>query len=276
MSPRFDTIPPVLGALGCVLWRAEQRGEGKPTKVPHCVANPSRKASSTDPTTWATFADAIEAYAALADRFAGVGVVLTKSAGITCIDLDRVIDATGTLDARAQTIIDRCDSWTEVSPSGTGLHVFVRGTVARALKGEQIEVYSDARYIAITGHRWPGTPDTLQWQKGYLDYLVRLADEGERPRRIYNGPQTPAPDDLAGALLAKLERWSVPVARLKRWSDGFLVELPECPWADEHTTGREGAAVMIRASGAYDFVCLHAHCAGRDWRDFRAAMETRS
>jgi hypothetical protein len=276
LDVRPDEIPAELRALGWVLWRAEQRGTGKATKVPYIVAEPSRMASSTDPATWGTFQDAIEAHAALGNRFAGVGPVLTKSAGISCIDLDRVLGADGQLDPRAQTIIDRCDSWTERSPSGTGLHVFVRGTVPRGLRGNQIEVYSDARYIAITGHRWPGTPTTLRWQQSYLDYLVQRADDGERPRRPYTGPQTPAPDDLAGELLAKLERWGVPVARLKRWSDGFLVELVECPWAGEHTTGRGGAAVMIRASGAYDFTCLHQHCGRRDWRDFRGVMETRS
>lgn len=275
LDVRADAIPPELRALGVVLWRAEQRGDGKPTKVPYMVADPQRKASSTDPATWGTFADAVEAYQALGDRVAGVGVVLARSAGITCIDLDRVL-ANGRLDARAQTIVERTDSFTEISPSGTGLHVFVRGTVSRALKGEQIEVYSDARYIAVTGHRWPGTPATLRWQQSYLDHLVRLDEASERPRRIYTGPRTSAPDDLVGALLAKLATWGVPVARLKRWSDGYLVELVECPWADEHTTGRDGAAVMIRASGAFDFTCLHAHCARRDWRDFRAAMETQS
>jgi len=64
-------------------------------------------------------------------------------------------------------------------------------------------------------------------------------------------------------------------ARLKRWAGGFLVELTECPWAAEHTTGAGGAAVMIHASGAFDFTCLHAHCARRAWRDFRAVMEAR-
>jgi hypothetical protein len=83
----------------------------------------------------------------------------------------------------------------------------------------------------------------------------------------------PPPDDLAGALLAKLADWGIPGARLKRWQDAYLVELDRCPWSDQHTTGPGGAAVMIRASGAYDFTCLHAHCAGRTWRDFRAAME---
>src|SRR5262249_13204136 len=153
---------------------------------------------------------------------------------------------------------------TEVSPSGTGLHLFVRGTVARALKGNQIEVYSEGRYIAITGHRWAGTPDTLRWQQPYLDHLVRLDTEARAPHRAYTGPATPPPDDLAGALLAKLQTWGIPVSRLKRWQDGFLVELVACPWADEHTTGRGGAAVMIRASGAFDFMCHHAHCGRRD------------
>jgi len=45
--------------------------------------------------------------------------------------------------------------------------------------------------------------------------------------------------------------------RIKRWQDGYLVELARCPCAAAHTTGGPGgAAVMIRASGAFDFTCL--------------------
>jgi hypothetical protein len=281
LALRFDTIPAELRALGCVLWRAEPRGDDKPAKVPYRVAEPTRKASSTDAASWAPFADAVDAYGALADHpadpvrgpVAGVGVVLTQPAGVTCIDLDNVIDHDGRLDVRAATIVERCDSWTEISPSGRGLHVFVLGTVPQALKGAQIEVYSTARYIAITGHRWPGTRAALRPQQPYLGHLARIASKGDCPRRSWTGPSTP-PDDLAGALLAKLAAWGVPVARLKRWQGGFLVELEACPWADEHTTGPGGAAVMIHASGAYDFTCLHAHCAGRGWREFRASMES--
>jgi hypothetical protein len=267
---RPDMIPRELRELRWVLWRAEHRGPGKPTKVPYQTSQPRAKASSTDPDTWSSFEDAVDAYSAL--EVDGIGVVLTQTAGISCIDLDRVI-GNGALDIRAETIVERCNSWTEISPSGTGLHIFVRGSVTTAIKGDQIEVYSTARYIAITGHRWPGTPRELKYQQGYLDALVALDRDSSSSRRPYTGPRTPPPDDLAGAVLAKLERWGVPVARLKRWQDGFLVELVACPWADEHTTGPAGAAVMIRASGAYDFTCQHAHCAGRRWREFRAAME---
>jgi hypothetical protein len=276
-----EAIPAELRAQPWVLWRAEPRGDDKPAKVPYRIAEPTRRASSTQPATWGTFNDAVEAYLSLAElpadpfrgRVVGIGVVLTPDARITCIDLDRVIDADGGLDTRAETVVERCDSWTEGSPSGTGLHIFVLGTVPRGLKGNQIEVYSSERYICVTGHQYPGTPNRLRIQQAYLDHLVRIEAEDRAPRRPYTGPATPPPDDLAGALLAKLQTWGVPVLRLKRWSDGFLVELPRCPWADEHTTGAGGAAVMIHASGAFDFKCQHSHCARRNWREFRAVLE---
>jgi hypothetical protein len=87
------------------------------------------------------------------------------------------------------------------------------------------------------------------------------------------GRTRPPPDDLAGALLAKLDGWGVPARRIRRWSDGYLVELVAWPWVAEHTSGADRAAVMIRASGAYDFTCPHGHCARRTWRDFRRFME---
>ena len=268
-----EGVPPVVRALPAVLWRGEAHGPGKPTKVPYRVSDPRRCASTTDPSTWGRFDDAVAVAATPELRIDGVGVVLTLTAGITCLDLDGVLGPDGRLDPRAATVVERCDSFTEVSPSGTGLHVFVLGRVPRALKGEQIEVYSDARYIAVTGHRWPGTPRGLTDQQTYLDHLMTTACADERPRRPWTGPVTAAPDDLAGALLAKLSAWGIDAPRVKPWSGGYLVELAACPWAHEHTSGPGGAAVMIHPSGAYDFICQHAHCGGRRWRDFRAAVE---
>lgn len=277
-----ETIPTALRAQPWVLWRAEPRGDEKPSKVPYQIARPRHRASSTTPATWGRFEDAVEAYLSLVEEpahpvagpVAGIGVVLTRAAAVTCIDLDRVLDAT-TLDPRAARIVARCASWTEISPSGTGLHIFVAGGVPRALKGEQIEVYGDARYICVTGQQWPDTPATLTPQQDYLDWLVGQEAKETTPRRPYTGPVVPPPDDLAGALLARLQGWGVAVTTVKRWSDGYLVELARCPWADEHSAGPGGAAVMIHASGAFDFVCLHAHCARRRWRDFRAVVEGR-
>jgi hypothetical protein len=256
------------------VWRAESRGQGKPTKVPYMAADPRRRASSTDARSWGCFDDACDALSCPTLRLDGIGYVLTVEDGIVCVDLDHVIDAQGQLDPLAAQIVAHCQSWTEISPSGTGLHIFVEGNIPAAIRGHQIEVYAEARYIAITGVQWPGTPDDIQPAQVSLDRLVARVLADRLPRRPWTGQVVPPPDDLAGALLAKLEQWGLPAHRVKRWQDGYLVELEACPWASEHTSGPGGAAVMIRASGAFDFVCLHAHCADRGWRDFRAAMES--
>jgi hypothetical protein len=279
-----DTIPTELRRQPWVLWRAEPRpGAPKPAKVPYQVSDPTRRAKSTDPATWGTFDDAVDAYGLLAGRhrdpepalgsIAGIGVVLTADAGITCLDLDRVLDG-NTLDPRAAWVVARCQSWTERSPSGTGVHIFGVGTLPEANKGDQFEAYSEDRYIAVTGHRWAGTPATLGDLQPYLDQLVAGARDAQCPRVPWTGARIPPPDDLGGALLARIRAWGVPVGGpLKRWQDGYLIELVRCPWADVHTTGPGGAAVLVRASGALDFTCLHAHCADRTWRDFRLRME---
>ena len=74
LRPQPEHIPRELRSRGWVLWRAEQRGPGKPTKVPYQVRQPHAKASSTDPTTWASFEDAVEAYSTI--DVDGIGVVV--------------------------------------------------------------------------------------------------------------------------------------------------------------------------------------------------------
>ena len=285
LVPRPEAIPSALQALGWVLWRAEPRPGEKPTKVPYRIFDPVRKASTADATTWGTFADAVDAYALLGPPhrdpdprlgpLAGIGAVLTAETGVVCVDLDRVLDGK-TLDPRAARLVAKFSSWTEISPSGKGLHIFARGTLPGALKGDKLEVYSTGRFIALTGHQWPGTPAHLVARQPLLDHFVALATAKQAPVRPYTGPARPPPDDLGGALLAKAQALGLAVSgSLKRWADGYLLELRTCPWAAAHTTGTGGAAVMIRASGAYDFTCLHAHCADRTWRDLRAATDPR-
>jgi len=277
LEVRPDAIPDPLRRASWVLWRAEPRGEAKPAKVPYQIRDPERRASSTDAATWSTYADAVDAWSVLVGRphprgpVAGLGVVLVQIAGVTCIDLDNVL-AHHELDPAAVKLVRRLETWTERSPSGRGLHCWVRGRLPRALIGDRIEVYSDARYIAVTGQRWPGTPDTLAEVQPLLDHWCTLETTGSGTGRTWTGPTPAPPDDLAGALLARLAAARVAHGAVKRWQDGYLVELLRCPWAAQHSNGPGGAVVAIRASGAWNFRCLHAHCASRRWRDFRAVL----
>ena len=112
-----------------VCWREEER-DGKPTKVP-VTPGSSGFASSTDPDTWRSFEAAVE-YVETGD-VEGIGFVFTDDDPIVGVDLDDCREPdTCEAEPPAQDIIDRLDSYTEISPSGTGFHVLLRGNFPRA------------------------------------------------------------------------------------------------------------------------------------------------
>jgi primase-polymerase (primpol)-like protein len=128
-----------------VVWKAV--GD-KPDKVPHS-ARTGRMASSTDLLTWATFQEALEAYEN--SDYAGLGFVFSSADPYTGIDLDNCVDENGEIAGWALEIVRYFDSYTELSATGTGLHVIVRGEVPNRRKGE-VEVYSSKRFFTVTGH----------------------------------------------------------------------------------------------------------------------------
>lgn len=164
-----DAIPRDLREIDqWVLWRYEERG-GKPTKVPYRVNG--AKASSTDPQTWTTHDDVWTTYQA--GGYSGIGLVLTETADIVGVDLDKCRDAeSGTIEPWAVAIIERLQSYTEVSPSGCGIRIFLRATMpgARTRKG-QIEIYGSGRYLTVTGHHVDGSPLTVEHRQAELDAL---------------------------------------------------------------------------------------------------------
>ena len=99
-----------------VCWCEEDR-DGDITKVPYSVHG--GRASSTNPKTWAPF-DAAIAYAE-EHSMSGVGFVFTEDDPYAGIDIDKCRNSeTGEIDQWARKIVNALDSYTEVSPSGTG------------------------------------------------------------------------------------------------------------------------------------------------------------
>jgi putative DNA primase/helicase len=128
-----------------VVWKAV--GD-KPDKVPYS-ARTSRKASSTDLLTWSTFQEALEAYQN--GEYAGLGFVFSSGDPYTGIDLDNCVGEDGEIALGALEIVRYFDSYTELSATGSGLHIIVRGDVPNRRKGE-VEVYSSKRFFTVTGH----------------------------------------------------------------------------------------------------------------------------
>jgi putative DNA primase/helicase len=130
-----------------VVWKAV--GD-KPDKVPYS-ARTGRKASSTDLMSWSTFEEALEAYKG--DGYTGVGFVFSSGDPYSGIDLDGCVDpTTGELAAWALEIARYFQSYTELSTTGTGLHIIVKGLQVPNRRKEKVEVYSSKRFFTLTGH----------------------------------------------------------------------------------------------------------------------------
>lgn len=111
--------------------------------------NTGEWASTDDPRTWSDYATALAC--TQSNTTFGLGFVLTKELGISCLDLDSHKVKESSLLQEHGAIADYFDSYMELSPSG-GVHVWMRGTTQnRKLSQKQIEIYSYGRYMTVTG-----------------------------------------------------------------------------------------------------------------------------
>lgn len=157
----FENIPEELRALPqWVVWKKE-----KGTKVPYQVGG--SPASSSDPATWTTFPRAMEA----TPLFSGLGFVFTEDDPFVGIDLDDCIEGE-TLAPWAEEIVSTFDSYSEISPSGTGIKIWVKGELPTAVKTKTIELYSSKRYFTMTGWHVEGTPKEIRAVNGELQELA--------------------------------------------------------------------------------------------------------
>lgn len=169
-----------------------ERLNGNLTKIPYSAIK-GTKASSTDPLTWSTYKEA-EA------KSPKIGIVLHDQT-LICIDIDHVL-IDGKLDQshpEKETIADLildCDSYTEISQSRTGLHIFLELTAPISLqshKASPYEVYNDKRYICTTFENY-GEPRAIRKLKPEeaLEIVNRIIPQKEKVinNLSTNNPQT--------------------------------------------------------------------------------------
>lgn len=117
-----------------------------------------------------------------------MGFVFTRAADISGIDLDHCRDAgTGEIDAWAKTILDSVKSYSEISPSGEGVHIILKGQLPAGVDGKRkelhgdgyrpkaaIEMYSAGRYFTMTGNTLPGYSQAVEARQ---DELIAIYEE---------------------------------------------------------------------------------------------------
>ena len=168
LKVNFDAIPQELQThRQWVTWRIEQRN-GKPTKVPYSPTT-DRKAESDNASTWGTFSEAVADYQA--GRGDGIGFMFSPNDPYAGVDLDHSRNPqTGEVEQWALDAVRLLNSYTEVSPSGTGLHILVRGRLPEGRrKSGHVETYDAGRFFTVTGQRLDGTPWTVEDRQAELE-----------------------------------------------------------------------------------------------------------
>lgn len=153
----FQEIPLVLQQLPqWIMWKYEERN-GKRTKVPYQptgeLAQPNNRR------TWSTFHTAVKFYNEQPDVFSGIGFVFSKDDDFIGVDIDHCI-VDGKINEFAQSIIDELDSYTEISPSLSGIHIIVRGSLPQSILGtgrksvkHGIELYQCGRFFTMSSNK---------------------------------------------------------------------------------------------------------------------------
>ena len=156
-----------------VNWRLiPDKDGGKDKKMPYDPIT-GKCAASNNPVTWtdyATAADALERYG-----YTGLGFMFSKDDNLVGVDIDHCYDpATKFFNDTAKSIIARQQTYMEFSPSGTGIHLFFKGTIpGTGNKNTKtgVEMYEHTRYFTMTGNKLDGATDTIAGDAGTLQWI---------------------------------------------------------------------------------------------------------
>src|SRR5262249_20819359 len=131
---------------------------GKRSKIPLQVDGTAAK--SNDPKTWTDFETALQTYQ---DRKLD-GTMFALTAPWVGIDLDECVDRqSGAVAPWAKGIILLLNSYAEVSPSGTGVHIIATGALpSGGRKKGDVEMYQEKRFFCFTGRRVDSTPASVK------------------------------------------------------------------------------------------------------------------
>jgi len=182
MPPNLGRIPKELIAIPqWVCWRAD-----KTPVNPLTGAN----AKANDPTTWGEFNQAVHYWDAHKDDdIAGIGYEFSADDSFAGVDLDRCRNAeTGEIEEWAWKIIKRLNSYTEISPSGRGVHIIIKGTVPTGgNKKGQVEMYSQRHYFTMSGLHLEGSPATIEERQAEL-MVLHSEIFGPKEKEAHKGP----------------------------------------------------------------------------------------
>lgn len=138
--------------------------EGKKTKIPFSPIT-RKLASSTNNEDWGTYAQALKV------NKDNVGIVFDEQKLLLGIDIDHCLNDTGKIEHenkhQIEQIILESDSYTEISPSGKGLHIYLELEQQLTLAANRhacFEAYTNGRYFTTTFNSYGETKEIRKIQ----------------------------------------------------------------------------------------------------------------
>ena len=231
--PSWEQVPAELALRQqWVLWRFEWDNKRSCwLKVPYYVAGGRRtgdQGSDRDRQRLATLAvarTAFERKQGHADGWSGIGFAFLPGDGLIGIDLDKHVDReTGAMSERCQKIISAFNTFTEISPSGTGVHLYLQGHTNTAKSNDiGVEMFCERQYFTVTGNHVAGTPLAVaQADEGAIRRMHATIQEAKDKHKAAAKPAQPAQQGAGGwaaagggndfrtvndAAMAKLHAW---------------------------------------------------------------------
>ena len=159
-----------------ILYRTVLNPErGKWDKLP-TSPNTGMNCSVKDGKQWLSFSDSLKAWQTNFPNLQGLGLCLAS--GIVVVDLDNALDENKQpLEWVLPILAIMPATFTEISQSGKGLHLFLKGVIGQRRNrwnlpsGHHIELYEKDRFIAFTADRFQNAPLILTDGEEALNHL---------------------------------------------------------------------------------------------------------
>jgi len=160
------------------LWKYRADSQGRISKPPY--QPDGTKAEASQPETWSSFDEVYTLYKR--GDWDGVSFCVNPRWGVVGIDLDHVSEHK----REANAIVRVLNSYTERSPGGDGLRIFVKGALPYGRRRKDwVEAYVTRRFLTVTGQHVDGTPKTIEARPQGLEHVFWqwLGSDPESVRR---------------------------------------------------------------------------------------------
>ena len=192
MSHLYDNIPTLLKQQpNWVAWGIHAAPPKAPFDPMSLLSGRPSPAKAGVKETWSSYHAAVECV----NRGLAQGIGYEFDSSVYGVDLDKVIDGAGTLTPQAREIVGNLNSYTEISPSGKGLHIFVLAPGAEITRHRKkdffLEIYNEGRYFTVTGDVYGGAR-TIEIRTAELQMIHDKFLLPEPARNVIHLP-TPVP-----------------------------------------------------------------------------------